>query len=80
MSWFEKGAEDVLDVLGVKPGIVSDIREKVMENVPEPIKQLKREIGQSYRVTPYTVMLGRYKNTLGDAARRVKDTLSDLVD
>jgi hypothetical protein len=79
MNWFVKGAEDVLDVLGIKPGAASDLIKKVEENTPEPVKQLRREVGQSYRVTPYTVMFGRYKDALGDATRKVKGTFSDLV-
>jgi hypothetical protein len=79
MTPFEKGAEDVLDVLGVKPGVVSDLKERVIENIPEPVRQLKEELGQSYRATPYSVLFGRYKDTLGGAARKVKDKVEGLL-
>ncbi|RKY28049.1 MAG: hypothetical protein DRP83_01365 [Planctomycetota bacterium] len=80
MTPFEKGAEDVLDVLGVKPGMVTNIKEKVVEHVPESVKKLKKELGQSYRPTPYNVLFGRYKDTLGGMAKGVKEKLQDLID
>lgn len=80
MTFFTKGAEDVFDVLGVKPGVVTDLKEKVVENVPEPVKKLREELGQSYRATPYTVLFGRYKDTLGRTVRGVKDRIQELFD
>lgn len=80
MSPFEKGAEDVFEALGVhSPGVVSDLKERVLEEIPEPIKELKEQVGQSYRATPYTLLFGRYKDTLGNMVKSVKEKAQELV-
>lgn len=76
MTPFEKGAENVFRVLGVQPGIVSDIHERVTDLVPTPILELKKELGQSYRATPYSLLFGRYKNSFGEMVKTVKNKLT----
>jgi len=81
MTPFEKGAEDVFEVLGVRsPGVVSDLKEKVVEGLPEPIKDVKEQLGKSYRATPYSLLFGRYKDTLGNMVKKVKEKAQGLVD
>jgi len=82
MTPFEKGAEDVFEALGVNApeNVAGDLKEKIIEKVPEPIKKIKEQLGKSYRVTPYNILFGRYKDTLGNTVKGVKEKLVDLVD